>query len=1169
MATDDISRRLLHPEHHYTGVRAQQSRPLLDSDVNEGELLDDEDRRRDVVDVVGPHGSTDEGFTVGKVKKPSYDFPIHAGSYWLGGLRFEISDLGTTPATPQRFQKQLNWLQQDRGGLISPIPAPPKSTPRQDLVYLAAWEQSVSAVEDPELLELALGGPDTTSRVRRMHRVLARAGTPGPTDCVDAFKALVAQLTSGGHSFDWKNHELLSGARLTVIPDKGTDGDLCKPALHDGYVGSENQAIRIHCSGPDRFLWGYDDTAPLYRIDIPADRDQDTVTITLLTPPRDSAHYPTVGQVLEILPWGAALANGEKAADHHISPTIGGGVYLRVVTSYDPNTRLLDARPFDKTKLDNMIVWLNLRAETNKYFYARVWNPGDDAPESGFGVQFKVGKPVSLVGTGLSVVFAKKAIPGDHWILAARPAEPTRVVPWDLLSGAAPHGPRRFYCPLAMIHWGADAATAVVHSCRTTFHPLTRRGRCCSVTVGDGQTSFGDYKTITDALRALPVDVPAKICVLPGVYNERVIIQNRRDLVIEGCGPRTILRRPAGNNTSKGLITITGCARVTLRDLKIEAVGLYGVMIFDAVEGPAFHAHDITLESLDITTYRDMVIAAPTLTQLWISPTSSPIPLSPIAAYLTDELSIRGCNLTMGPGISSAPCIALVACARVLIEGSQVIATTDAWGGIHIGPGCDHVVVERNRLSFGLGHGITLGGVVVGGSGTDHVHVFDPGGRTMLVSGTFGPSVTGCIPNVAPPPGGGGSLGVSNAAGVSHVEILENRIDNFGGSGISVLGFREYVATALGPYEMIEADDLLIADNRIYDNYNASVATAPAPGYLEVVAFGGIVLADADAPRVRDNIIRNNSGRISHAACGIYLLHGENVVVENNRILDNGLRIGTAMAGIRAGIALQMVGRRVTAPATTTSSLTVEVDHLLPAARVRGNFVSQPVGRALQLYGIGPMLVDSNVLVSQGFGVAFTVYDAHCVEIQNIGQSSELVEFGAIPADVAFIPAPPLMYDPGTLVEELLIDGRILFANNQVRFSPTTATEATAIGYAVRLQSYGDIGMFDNQLLVRFPAGGGSMMCDTTVSAWSTRVAGNRWVDPAEQIGVLYQTETSALTVAAMNITALNQATRCIIAEAATGSPTIDADNPIVLNQTYTPCAGDPEFGDLLDPPPL
>ena len=230
--------------------------------------------------------------------------------------------------------------------------------------------------------------------------------------------------------------------------------------------------------------------------------------------------------------------------------------------------------------------------------------------------------------------------------------------------------------------------------------------------------------------------------------------------------------------------------------------------------------------------------------------------------------------------------------------------------------------------------------------------------------------------------------------------------------------------------------------------------------------------------------------------------------------------------------------------------------------------MNHPVGRALQIYGLGPMIVSGNVLVSQGYGVELPVDNtvAHCIEVQNIGQSTDLIAEGIIPADIAIMPAPPLLYDPGE-VDDYLIDGRILFTRNQVRFTPTTEDDTTAIWCATRLQSYGDVAVFDNQFLVQFPEEGGDMRYDTIVTAWSTRTTSNRWEDPAGPFGVGFQTDTSALTVAAMNITTMNQATRCIEVEVAMGAPVI-LHNPVDLNQTYTTCEGETELTLLFAPPP-
>ena len=63
--------------------------------------------------------------------------------------------------------------------------------------------------------------------------------------------------------------EVLSKARLTVDFTVGDPTqDPCKPRVTGGYLGAENQAIRVQLSAADRLLWAYDNGEPLYRVQI-------------------------------------------------------------------------------------------------------------------------------------------------------------------------------------------------------------------------------------------------------------------------------------------------------------------------------------------------------------------------------------------------------------------------------------------------------------------------------------------------------------------------------------------------------------------------------------------------------------------------------------------------------------------------------------------------------------------------------------------------------------------------------------------------------------------------------------------------------------------------------------------------------------------------------------
>jgi hypothetical protein len=148
MGTYDISRINFDPKKHYTSVRMQQGRVLTDDDWNENERIENEDRRRSRVEIIGPFGSSNEGFKIAPLSDGTLvnadglpDFLIREGSLYLGGWRIDLEQQET-------FRLQKDWLQQPAE--LYPLPAG-LTADQFDLVYLELWLQPVSAVEDESL----------------------------------------------------------------------------------------------------------------------------------------------------------------------------------------------------------------------------------------------------------------------------------------------------------------------------------------------------------------------------------------------------------------------------------------------------------------------------------------------------------------------------------------------------------------------------------------------------------------------------------------------------------------------------------------------------------------------------------------------------------------------------------------------------------------------------------------------------------------------------------------------------------------------------------------------------------------------------------------------------------------------------------------------------------
>jgi hypothetical protein len=201
----DITRLLDQPGKHYVGARLQQGRTVLDSDFNEEATLGDEERRRVLSDVVGSTGSPDSGFAAaleigdavtlqpvsfnGEPPVETLNYRISPGTIYVGGLRFEHEERalgGVAGGDPIVFQR--DFLQ------MGAADAPHTGGNHSQLTYLHGWPQWVSAAEDEELRERALGDDiDTSLRVRQMARVEVREVADGQ-DCAGAWEAVRQEL---------------------------------------------------------------------------------------------------------------------------------------------------------------------------------------------------------------------------------------------------------------------------------------------------------------------------------------------------------------------------------------------------------------------------------------------------------------------------------------------------------------------------------------------------------------------------------------------------------------------------------------------------------------------------------------------------------------------------------------------------------------------------------------------------------------------------------------------------------------------------------------------------------------------------------------------------------------------------------------------------------------
>lgn len=457
------------PRRQYRSVVMQQGRVTLEADWNEAQQITEEEIRCEALDVLGPSGTPDNGYSVVLTPQPAspFDFYVDSGTMYVGGVRAYLD--GSV-----LYSNQSDW--RDRGPDdpdwvdLSMLAANP---PTDEFVYLYLREQEVSAVEDPDLKDVALGGPDTAQRTRLLQHIV-RVASPG-TDCVSGLSAAEAKWASEGLTFDPNTMRLRSWSRLEVgFSDQSQTQNPCQPQGQGGYLGPDNQMIRVQISGVDKttgnpkFVWGFDDASFLYRIQVDPGNAQQ---LDLQTIPVDAEHQPAAGQAVEVLRTAADLSNGGNVAS-------ASGFVFTLAQNYDPDSQSIQI-PTGIT-LPDAFTFGNQSPPSQ--LFLRVWQQE---------IIFVPGLPARLGNTGLTVTLRTRGNApfhtGDYWMFAVRPATPQAVYPERYQNDfQPPDGPRLWACPLGVIAW-SDEVGRLASDCRNFFDNLvnlTKRAQgCCSITV--------------------------------------------------------------------------------------------------------------------------------------------------------------------------------------------------------------------------------------------------------------------------------------------------------------------------------------------------------------------------------------------------------------------------------------------------------------------------------------------------------------------------------------------------------------------------------------------------------------------------------------------------------------------------------------------------------------
>ena len=445
----DFTRFRFDPSHQRRRVYEQQGRVAVDADANERTDIAEHLRARGIADVIGPAGGPLDGAGFA-VAAAGADLAIGAGRYWLDGMLVEnpaAASLLAQPHVPASTSATV---------LASGNPGPATPSDGIYVVVLEAWERLITAAEDDDLREPALGGPDTVCATEQVWRVRAvRAGAVGAavncTSNVAGLTALMAQsATMAARS-----------ALSTAAPDD------CSVPADAGFRGTENQHYRVEIHdggsvGTATFKWSRENGSVVTRW---VGRNGSELTVS--SPGRDGALGFAADDWVELIDEGRELS-GLPGTLVQLAEAEGN----RLVVEPGTATGTLDFADFPRAPR------------------VRRWDsdgrPAVEVPGGNAGwIPLELGVEVRWPATATFRT-------GQWWSVPARTALDDVIwpAPGGTPSQLPPFGDRHRFARLAVATFEEGAWT--VHSdCRELFPPLTGL-ETISMLGGDGQEALPD-----------------------------------------------------------------------------------------------------------------------------------------------------------------------------------------------------------------------------------------------------------------------------------------------------------------------------------------------------------------------------------------------------------------------------------------------------------------------------------------------------------------------------------------------------------------------------------------------------------------------------------------------------------------------------------------------------
>lgn len=402
-----------------------------------------------------------------------------------------------------------------------------------------------------ELIEPALGGPDTTERV---HTAMAfkllrlEAG-----DTCDNIRNKLKD------DFSKKGKLKVSLQPTTVIPGE------CPVVEGGGYTGFEHnlhriEIVHVNAGIPPMFKWSQFNGGLVGRGKFYASTTPKKVTIT-------ANLQPIITSGLSEFYLEAVAYNQDKG---YWEVTYGAEVTLNSDNQIElPNTPIFGSIP---STTDSVFFRLWNGVEKIADFLKNPANPELNELRDGIRMEFDAPDGANYV-------------PGDYWTFPVRAGE---IKNKEILIGKEnggtiigepPQGIEYHRVPLAILNWNNAKSISFgkreITDCRHIFHPLTNQVGCCSFMVGDGKSSHGDFDSIEEALKHLP-DSGGQICLLPGLHKTNALIEGTHNITIRGCDRMTKVI-PGESNREAPIFHVKDSRYITIEHM--DMVTLEGTAI--------------------------------------------------------------------------------------------------------------------------------------------------------------------------------------------------------------------------------------------------------------------------------------------------------------------------------------------------------------------------------------------------------------------------------------------------------------------------------------------------------------------------------------------------------------------------------------------------------------